>query len=288
MQPDLSGDSSSAPVVAGSTVYATTSLAFSGLLAALDTATGSLIWKVQTHSTLGDTGLSLWRNTIYMLSDDNVVVAFNTHDGSKRWQSPIKISVSGLANRLPLANDTGVYIGGGDGVLSALSPVDGSLLWTFQTGGDLGNGLALGPGVVYAGSADQHLYALNAADGSRLWRYTADNQLGAPTVAGNLLYLGVDDKLTAIDARTGAQLWQTQTSGTGDYIGGPVTVAGDIVYAPADAYLYAFSAQTHAVMWRFQSQPFDSNQNAPVVAGSTAYWSAANRTLYALDATATA
>ncbi len=284
--PDLRGDSSSTPVVVGSTLYLATGDAFTGILVALDTVTGSLIWKAQTNSTTDDTNFSIAQNTIYMLTDDNFVVAYNTRDGSRRWQSPVKILTAGVPDRFPLANASGVYVGGSDGVITALSPADGSLLWTFQAGGDIGAGLALGAGVVYAGAADQHLYALNAADGSRLWRFTAEIELRAPAVAGDVLYISNGDNLTAIDAHTGAQRWQAPTGDADDPIGGPVTVVGDTITAPGGAYLFAFSAQSRALQWRFQSQPFDINQNAPVAAGSTVYWSAANPTLYALDTTA--
>jgi eukaryotic-like serine/threonine-protein kinase len=287
-QAALAGGASSAPVVVGSTLYMATSAAFSGILVALDAATGSLIWKTQTNSTVGDTNLSVSQNAIYMLTDDSVVVSFDARDGSTRWQSPTKIVASGGADRFPVASAGGVYVGGSDGVVTALSSVDGSLLWTFQTGGDVGAGVAVGKGVVYVGSEDQHLYALNAADGSRLWRYTAETILGAPTIAGSVLYLGIGNNLTAIDAHTGVQLWQAPTDAVIDIMSGPVTVAGDTLYAPADTYLYAFSAQKRTVLWRFLSSPssgFDFNATAPVIAGSTAYWPGASHALYALDTT---
>ncbi len=290
-QGNFVGNTGSMPIVVGSTAYLATNNVFSGVLAAFNSVTGSIIWKVATNSTLGDTNFSLSQNAIYILSDDNFVVCFNAQDGSKRWQSPIKIAVSGLADRAPVASDTAIYIGGADGVLTALSLFDGSQLWTYQTGGDIGAGVALGPGVVYVASQDQHLYALNAADGSRIWRYTSDIALGAPTVAGAVLYLGIADQLTAIAANTGAQLWQAQATldgGLSDTFFGSVTVAGDTLYAPAGSYLYAFSAQKRAALWRFQSQMYDDNQWSPIVVGSTIYWPAANHTLYALDATATA
>lgn len=282
--PEISGSAGSIPVVVGSRCYIAASYAFTGMLAAIDTATGAELWKNQTNSTVGSTILALVNSAIYMLTDDHYVVSYSTRDGSQRWQSTSKIAINGYANYAPAANETGVFIGGDDGFLSAFSPADGSLLWKFQTGGAIPSTVAVDKGVVYFGSKDQYIYAVKASDGSELWRYNANTDATfTPTIAGNTLYSGVNDKLTAIDTRTGAQLWQASTSDD-QYISGPVTVAGDVIYTPADTYLYAFSARTRAMAWRFASGGSSYNEAPPVVSGSTAYWSTNSYTVYALHA----
>jgi hypothetical protein len=51
-------------------------------------------------------------------------------------------------------------------------------------------------GIVYVGSADDKLYALNATDGSELWSYlTGDWVVSSPAVVGGVVYVGSYDHL---------------------------------------------------------------------------------------------
>lgn len=287
----IRGNASSTPVVAGSRFYIAAPAGLSGNLIAIDIATGAQVWKVSTTSTLGDTNFAVVNTAIYMLTDENFVVSFNTRDGSKRWQTSIRIPSDGLGDHAPASDGMSVFIGGVDGNLYAFSAVDGSLRWKYQTGGNIASTVAVANGVVYFGSKDQNVYAVDAATGAPVWRFAANTDIGnTPYVAGAALYFGANDKLVALDKHTGAQLWQAAAadpSGVNNFISGPVTVSGDVIYAPADAYLYAFSAQKHAMLWRFQSSANDTNLEPPVVAGSTAYWAAYNHTIYALDTSPT-
>jgi hypothetical protein len=57
--------------------------------------------------------------------------------------------------------------------------------------------------VVYVGSADGNLYALNARTGARLWNYTTGSYIASsPTVANGVVYVGsVDGKVYSFSLR---------------------------------------------------------------------------------------
>ncbi len=68
-------------------------------------------------------------------------------------------------------------------------------------------------GVVYVGSDDGNLYALNASTGALLWQYTTGGSVySAPTVS-NMVYFGsMDGNLYALDPGTGALVWKYTTA----------------------------------------------------------------------------
>jgi len=74
---------------------------------------------------------------------------------------------------------------------------------------------AVANGVVYIGSRDNKVYALNARTGHKLWSYrTGDWVLSSPAVASGIVYVGSQDgKVYALNARTGTKLWIYATGG---------------------------------------------------------------------------
>ena len=70
-------------------------------------------------------------------------------------------------------------------------------------------------GVVYVGSDDNNVYALNATTGAKLWNYTTGGAVdSSPAVANGIVYVGSDDhNVYALNATTGAKLWNYTTGG---------------------------------------------------------------------------
>jgi outer membrane protein assembly factor BamB len=285
----VQGDASYAPQVAGDTICVAANEGFTGALYALNRADGKQVWKVGTESVFGDTTIALASGTIYTLSDKGFIVAYNTADGSKRWQSASKIGDVGINDRAPAADRTAVYIGSKDGNLYAFSVADGSALWHAQTNGEVGGTPTIANGAVYFGSKDQHVYAVNAADGSPLWRYNAGQDIQvSPTVAGGVAYIGIGSNLVALDARTGKRLWQAPAgdpNSFSNFFESPVAAAGGRVYGAAGGSLYAFSISQKKSVWNLKAGSSLDTLSASIAAvGDVVYFSDGALTLYALDA----
>jgi eukaryotic-like serine/threonine-protein kinase len=69
-------------------------------------------------------------------------------------------------------------------------------------------------GVVYVGSMDYKVYALNASTGAVIWNYTTGGSVGSsPAVADGKLFVGSDDaRVYALNATTGTLVWSYLTS----------------------------------------------------------------------------
>ncbi|MBL9167920.1 MAG: PQQ-binding-like beta-propeller repeat protein [Verrucomicrobiales bacterium] len=98
-------------------------------------------------------------------------------------------------------------------------------LWEFKTGGAVKSSPAIAQGKVYVGSLDQKVYALDLRTGAKAWEFKTEGGVeSSPLVLEGRVYVGSEDThLYALNAKTGALDWKFAT---GDKIlGGPNWVA---------------------------------------------------------------
>jgi quinohemoprotein ethanol dehydrogenase len=157
-------------------------------------------------------------------------------------------------------------------------------------------------GVIYIASAYQIVQALDARSGAVLWTY--DPQVRAASarsccgpvsrgvaVAGGKVFLGaLDGRLIALDARTGAPVWETQTVDQGAALAENYTITGaarivkDMVIIGnggaefgARGYVSAYDQSTGALRWRFYTVPgqpgtTDNAASDPAMARALPTW----------------
>ncbi len=159
------------------------------------------------------------------------------------------------------------------------------LAWSYDF--RVGRGVEATPlmvdGVLYVTSAWSIVYALDARTGEELWVFDpeADPRQAARSCcdvvnrgvaydAGRIFVGAIDGRLIALDAATGAKLWDTPTidSGTSLVITAAPRVAdglvlignsgADITGGPGEGprgYVSAYDAQTGKLVWRFYTVP---------------------------------
>ena len=137
-------------------------------------------------------------------------------------------------------------------------------------------------GVLYATGSWSVVFALDARTGRELWRFDphVSGEVGARAccdvvnrgvaVYGGRVYLGaLDGRLIALDAETGAPLWEVQTTDPAlpyTITGAPRVVKGKVVIGNGGAdigvrgYVSAYDAETGALAWRFYTVPGDPAQ----------------------------
>jgi polyvinyl alcohol dehydrogenase (cytochrome) len=96
---------------------------------------------------------------------------------------------------------------------NALTPASVSKLkvkWVFETGGDVSSQPAVVGGVVYFGSWDGKEYAVDAKTGAKLWEYDCkqSTRTAAAYADGVVYFADAAGLLHAVDARTGAAKWK--------------------------------------------------------------------------------
>jgi eukaryotic-like serine/threonine-protein kinase len=155
--------------------------------AALRASDGSAIWEQETRGRTcsppivinGRVYLSLSENKHEVLSYESgeprhwqeaFLCALDSSDGSLLWEQQLGINTGAGQPTTPLVTSDTIYIGNGDGSLSALQAGDGIPRWHYKTGGALLSSPVGVNGVVYVGANDGFVYALRANDGTLLWQ----------------------------------------------------------------------------------------------------------------------
>jgi quinohemoprotein ethanol dehydrogenase len=155
------------------------------------------------------------------------------------------------------------------------------LAWTYAT--RTNRGLEATPivadGVLYATGSWSVVFALDARTGRELWRFDpqVSGEVGARAccdvvnrgvaVSGGRVFVGaLDGRLIALDAKSGARLWEVQTTDPAlpyTITGAPRVVKGRVVIGNGGAdigvrgYVSAYDAETGALAWRFYTVPGD-------------------------------
>ena len=172
------------------------------------------------------------------------------------------------------------------------------LAWSYDTGAV--RGLEATPlvadGVLYATTSWSDVFALDARTGALKWKWDAraDRVRGARACCdvvtrgvalyGGKVYVGViDGRLAALDAKTGAPVWDVQTTPVDEpytITGAPRIVDGKVVIGNGGAelgvrgYVSAYDAQTGALVWRFYTVPGDPSKpfESPALEAAAKTW----------------
>jgi polyvinyl alcohol dehydrogenase (cytochrome) len=131
-----------------------------------------------------------------------------------------------------------VFLGVDTGYVYSIDAASGCVYWSFQAAGQVRSAVSVGPAeapgqyLAYFGDLKGNVYAVNAATGAQVWKIALDTHpqarvTGAPQLYENRLYVPVSSfeevaaadptyqcctfrgSVTALDARTGKQIWRT-------------------------------------------------------------------------------
>jgi len=231
----------------------------SGLLRAIDTATGETQWQV-TLDTPVSSGLTAVADRIYLGTRNGEVLALDQADGSVVWRSRVSSEVLAA----PQANRDLLVVQSVDGAVTALDRATGKEQWVYTS-----NQPALtlrGTGtprvinqVSFAGFANGRLVTLDNRSGQPLWdmrvavpkgRTEVDRLVdldGQPllTPDGRLYVTSYNGRLLALQATTGKILWSHDAS---SYLS-PLLVGDFLFTVNADSHVLALDANSGRVMW---------------------------------------
>lgn len=199
--------------------------ASNGQFVAIESRSGSLIWKVQPI--LGDTNVAYdpvyARGRLYgCLSNarTGVLVALESATGRTVWAAPLRqqrpLQSSRCIGWAAVGGDLVVVTSFTDGYIHALERESGAERWTApnlaatQAGGDMRFGVIVG-GTLVVGSSTGTVVGLDLATGAERWR--TDTQRGsadAPLVADDSLVFvtHAGGQLAALRAETGEIVWR--------------------------------------------------------------------------------
>lgn len=145
----------------------------------------------------------LANGAVYVGSDDGVVRAFETADGSERWATDFSEDEIEIALGMPVAAvDDSVIVT--SGTLIALDPADGGVRWRYGDPDDGISDATVRDGVVYAADRDA-VVALEAGD--RRWRTPFEHNRWIRGVTADRVIVKHQSDLYGLDAATGNEQW---------------------------------------------------------------------------------
>lgn len=266
-------------------VYVTTGL---GEVAALEAATGKLLWKVKPAGPLRGSPTVAF-GTVFVMTQNNEIHALNAEDGSELWQEAASLGQTGVFGvGAPAAGQGSVIAGFSTGELVAYRYENGRQLWSDALSRtslstsvgvltDIDAAPIIDRGQVYALGQGGRMAAYELVTGQRIWELNVAG-ISTPAVGGDWIFtLTDDDRLLCIARNSGKVRWVAQLARFHNeekkegaiYWTGPVLAGDQLWVANSEGELYTVSPMDGVAKryMRFKS-PISL---APVVAGKTLF-----------------
>lgn len=229
--------------------------------------------------------------TLYFGSSDKKLYAVNIATRTQLSWSPFE--TDGKIWSTPVVYNGTVFFGSFDRNVYAIDVASGAKRWEFSTEGAIVGTPIIYNDVLYFGSLDQKLYAVDVATGklkSGFTPFKADNWFWAQAVAhnGSIIAASLGGTIYALDAESGAKLWEEETEGT--IRGTPALVNNRIVVGTDEGSsrgrVYCFDADTGEKLWQYPSADVDPMYSIHASIGSegnVVYVHTTNQKIYAFD-----
>lgn len=203
----------------------------SGEIIAIQNNSGKIRWRFQTSGKIYSTP-AISGNRVVCASTDGNIYCLNLKTGKPAWKfetnKPIVAS--------PAIQDELVYIGSSEGIFRAIDLLSGALKWQFNGVKNFVESMPLVYGnAVFFGSWGNTFYALDKTSGKLLWkREKYENRMLSPAAVwpvaanGKVFIVAPDRHITALDALTGREIWDSGKYSCRESIGVPAD--GNMVY----------------------------------------------------------
>ena len=235
-------------------------------LLALDRQNGTLRWSFPGDNDEGLEGIygspAVTDELIFVGAygkENGTLYALNPITQGKQWEFTTKNHIVGSPT---VAGDT-VFVGSSDGTLYALDAAQGTLKWQFQTDNKIWSTPVVYEDTVYFGSLDHNVYAvtliarrnLNLIAGDEIWRFPTKGAVAStPLVMDGRVYIGsFDSRFYALDAGTGAQVWEVPFKANSWFWTKAVSDGDTIYVGSLDGNLYALDIAGGNEKWRFET-----------------------------------
>ena len=228
----LPGRAESSPVVVGRSLYFGCE---DGNLYSLSTRNGNVRWATGLGGPV-KSAPAYYGGVLYVGDYGGYMNAVEAKSGKLVWQSDSLgqgFGTSGAFYSTPAVAFGRVFAGNNDTRVYSFDRHDGTIAWTYSTGGYAYSGPAVastrhtGP-TVYIGSFDGNVYALNAKSGEPRWiRSAGGSVIGSLTAVGDIVYAAeFDDTSTTGYSMKGGRTVFRYPRGT--YT--PVVSDGQLIY----------------------------------------------------------
>lgn len=230
-----------------------------GDIVAVNKNSGNTIWRYQTSGKIYATP-AIGEKLVVCASTDQNIYCLNLTTGQLKWkfttQRPIVAS--------PVIVQKTVFIGSSEGIFRAIDLKSGQLKWQFN---EVKNFVESKPlvyeGAVYFISWGNAFYALDQHSGKLLWkREKYANRMLSPAAVwpvaanGKVFIVAPDQRMTALDAKTGTEIWDSGKYTCRESIG--ISTDGKLVYIKnmkeGNFLAFSTSEQQQSLVWECEAE----------------------------------
>jgi outer membrane protein assembly factor BamB len=246
-------------------------------LRSFDTKTGKEIWESDiSHNKEDDPvisgGISYSKGRLYATNGYREVLSLDPTKGDIIWRAELPAP----SRAAPTIMDERVFVSTLDNRIVALDALKGNILWEFsgisETAGIIG---AASPAadreIVVPAFSSGELYALRVENGLVAWSDNLSSLRkssslssipdirGLPIIdKGMVIAISFSGKLVAIDARTGARIWQREVGGAET----PWVAGNHIFLISSDNKLVALGRDDGTIQWVSQLRKYEDEDDA--------------------------
>lgn len=221
---------------------------------------------------------------------------------NSQWRTSVGNGVGQYYSKLSPEYAYGkVFVASRDGIVKALDPENGKLLWEAEVEEDviprLSGGITAGYSQIFIGSENGEVFAFDAESGELNWQVEVNGEvLTSPATDGNMVIVHTNNGvLIALDQATGETKWTISTEVPNLTLRGnstPVPASGGVFWGTANGRLAAAIVERGQLIWQ---QPIGMPQGAteidrlvdvdaaPLILGGSLYIVGYNGQLTAID-----
>lgn len=216
-----------------------------GAVEALDTATGSSVWrKPIAEGTVA--GLLATAGWVFLSYESGDIFALRADSGEQVWTRALGTRLSAP----PVVVEDRVFAGTEDGVVHELDVRTGDTRWVVNVDG-APTGLGVRGDRLYFGTTSKQFYCLRASDGFVEWRWRIGATIvGEPGFDDRHVFLAaLDNQVRALDQRSGAQRWRKPLPARP--VGGPLVLGPSVIVPLLALEVRVFAAKDGASQGRY-------------------------------------
>jgi outer membrane protein assembly factor BamB len=222
----------------------------------------------------------------------------NQFESKTLWSTDIGEGLGERSGKIsPVYAYKKIYVADGDGLVAAVNPDNGKVLWQNDFELPIAGGPAVGNRIVAVGTSQGEVLVLDAENGDELWRAQVSSEvISSPAIGeGHVAVRTVDGKVYAFDAKSGEQKWFYDESLPALTLRGnsaPIIASGGVISGFANGKLSVFLLSNGQPAWEKRiATPLGSSEIqrlvdvdlTPLVVGPTIYIGSFNGNLAALD-----
>lgn len=172
----------------------------------------------------------------------NEIFCVNEEDGAVIWRRTMT-PAGGIFSSISATEST-IYAASTNGRLYSVRSENGTVNWTYATGGPItASPISIG-GNVMVGSADFNFYSIDSLTGTMRWKVPAGDKIESTACYDNqYVYYGSNDrKIYCVDVIHGLKTWEKTTFAT--VRSSPIVFDKKVYIASYDQNMYILDAET--------------------------------------------